>query len=266
MAHAEDMGRHLSELIYQSLPTQGREFLDREYPDGVQKVEDYSSVLDLLSKMHSAFKGSRTQAGMHIAARWAPHAIAKSNGNIESNRGSKPLSAVALGKRPADSSLSRDLESKKSESKKPRVFCSEEVCKHFAGRIGKSHFNSKCWRHQADQTKWLKFKSEEEALIAKERGGQVRPQGHQSNSTNSQGSSTRQPYPKKAAAALSHRSNKRVKTNEKTKVYSVAATKRQANSDSESESEDESKMRTNDDDDDDDTYGNEHSYDASAIK
>ncbi|KAG0195202.1 hypothetical protein BGX33_003977, partial [Mortierella sp. NVP41] len=42
MAHAEDMGRHLSELIYQSLPTQGREFLDREYPDGVQKVEDYS--------------------------------------------------------------------------------------------------------------------------------------------------------------------------------------------------------------------------------
>ncbi|KAF9109749.1 hypothetical protein BGW39_004975, partial [Mortierella sp. 14UC] len=80
MAQAEDMGRHLSELIYQSLPTQGREFLDREYPDGVQKVEDYTSVLDLLSKMHSAFKGSRTQAGMHIAARWAPHALAKGYG------------------------------------------------------------------------------------------------------------------------------------------------------------------------------------------
>ena len=69
MAQVEDMGRHLSELIYQSLPTQGREFLDREYPDGVQKDEDYQSVQDLLSKMHSAFKGSRTQAGMHIAAR-----------------------------------------------------------------------------------------------------------------------------------------------------------------------------------------------------
>ncbi|KAF9079328.1 hypothetical protein BGX23_004375, partial [Mortierella sp. AD031] len=113
MAHAEDMGRHLSELIYQSLPTQGREFLDREYPDGVQKVEDYSSVLDLLSKMHSAFKGSRTQAGMHIAARWAPHAIAKGSGGNESSRSTKPLSAVALGKRPANSSLSRDSESKK---------------------------------------------------------------------------------------------------------------------------------------------------------
>ncbi|KAK3827142.1 MAG: hypothetical protein JOS17DRAFT_776016 [Linnemannia elongata] len=267
MAQVEDMGRHLSEQIYQSLPTQGRGFLDREYPDGVQKVENYMSVLDLLFKMHSAFKGSITQAGMHIAARWAPHALAKSYGSSEPNRSTKPMPVTALGKRPADSSLSRDLKSKKSESKKPKVFCSEEVCKHFAIRVGKSHFDSNCWRHQADETRWLKFKSEEEVLIAKERGGQVRSHGHQSSSKNSQGSSTKQPYYKKAAAALFHSSSKRVKTNEKTKVHSVAATGRQASSDVESENEDGSNTWTNDDDDDDDdTYGNEHSYDVAAIK
>jgi transposase InsO family protein len=268
MAHAEDMGRHLSELIYQSLPTQGREFLDREYPDGVQKVEDYSSVLDLLSKMHSAFKGSRTQAGMHIAARWAPHAIARSNGGSESNKSSKNVSATVLGKRPADSSLSRDHGSKKSELKKPKVFCSEDVCKHFAARVGKPHLDSNCWRHLADETKWSKFKSEEEALIAKERGGQGRSQSYHSHSTNSQGSSSKQPYSKKAVAAISHGSKKKVKTSEKAKTHSVAATKRRARSDSDDESEDEhyAKMNEDGDDDDDDTYGNEHSYDASAIK
>jgi len=82
MAKAEDMGNHLSELIYQSLSTQGGESIDKEYPDGVHNLQDYGQLLDLLSKMHSAFKRSSVQPGAHIAKRWATHALLKRGADI----------------------------------------------------------------------------------------------------------------------------------------------------------------------------------------
>ncbi|KAF8926921.1 hypothetical protein BGZ47_002462, partial [Haplosporangium gracile] len=77
--------------------------------------------------MLSAFKGSRFQAGTHVTTRWAPHALTKRSGDGEPIQCIKSLSAIALGKRPANSSPSRDFVFKKGELKKSRVLCSEEV-------------------------------------------------------------------------------------------------------------------------------------------
>ncbi|KAF8923700.1 hypothetical protein BGZ47_004558, partial [Haplosporangium gracile] len=49
MAKAHDMGHHLSELIFQALPLNGREMVNQEFPGGISKLTDYESLLNFLS-------------------------------------------------------------------------------------------------------------------------------------------------------------------------------------------------------------------------
>ncbi|KAF9079840.1 hypothetical protein BGX23_003094 [Mortierella sp. AD031] len=75
VAGAEDMGHHLSELIFQALPTAGQDLVNKQFPGGISKLEDYNKLLDFLTITKTAFHGIREQTGKYIAQTWAPHAL-----------------------------------------------------------------------------------------------------------------------------------------------------------------------------------------------
>ncbi|KAF9113912.1 hypothetical protein BGW39_003557, partial [Mortierella sp. 14UC] len=76
VARAKNLGSHLSEIIYNTLPAMGRELVDAKlkHSGGISELTDYESLLDYLSVTNTAFHGTRIHPGAFIAHRWAPHA------------------------------------------------------------------------------------------------------------------------------------------------------------------------------------------------
>ncbi|KAK3826437.1 MAG: hypothetical protein J3R72DRAFT_496719 [Linnemannia gamsii] len=65
MAKVQDTGHHLSELIFQALPTNGREMVNQEFSGGTSKLTDYDALLNFLSRTASAFHSRRAQPGIY---------------------------------------------------------------------------------------------------------------------------------------------------------------------------------------------------------
>ncbi|KAF9914524.1 hypothetical protein FBU30_002516, partial [Linnemannia zychae] len=127
MAKVEDLGYHLSELIYQSLPAAGREHIDKEYPEGVHLLKDYKQLLSMLSRMPTAFHGTNTQPGAYIAERWASHALIRSYTEprrFNTNKSSTPQSMKRI---ETPSSTFRGHESKGKEDKRSKLTCQEKT-------------------------------------------------------------------------------------------------------------------------------------------
>ncbi|KAG0353785.1 hypothetical protein BGX24_007173, partial [Mortierella sp. AD032] len=174
MAKAQDMGHHLSELIFQALPTNGREMVNQEFPGGISKLTDYDSLLNFLSRTASAFHGRRTQPGIYIAQQWAPHALLSKKRTMEDNSTSagppnkKPKllhnissgTAVVSG-RPAPSAKPASS-AKLAQVDQP---CVHPLCKQLPVEAMASHLNSNCLRKIPDRKAWIALIKQHQPLV-----------------------------------------------------------------------------------------------------
>ncbi|KAF9898633.1 hypothetical protein EC991_010774, partial [Linnemannia zychae] len=193
MAKAQDMGHHLSELIFQALPTNGREMVNQEFPGGISKLTDYDSLLNFLSRTASAFHGRRTQPGIYIAQQWAPHALLNKKRAMDDN----PTFAGPPNKRPKVlhniSSGTTAIPGRLALSAKPASSaklassatpaqsdppCTHPLCKQLPAEAMASHLNSKCLRKIPDRKAWIALIKQHQPLVDQIKASGIWPGPH----------------------------------------------------------------------------------------
>ncbi|KAF9082983.1 hypothetical protein BGX29_003459, partial [Mortierella sp. GBA35] len=170
MAKAQDMGHHLSELIFNALPTNGREMVNQEFPGGIGKLTDYEALLNYLARTASALSGRRTQPGIYIAQQWAPHTLLTKKRSLEdstlasSGPGNKKMKALQNTGSGAASSSSRFASASSARDDKP---CDHPLCNQLPDGIVAPHMNSKCLRKVPERKAWIALIKQHQSLVDK---------------------------------------------------------------------------------------------------
>ncbi|KAF9898699.1 hypothetical protein EC991_010649, partial [Linnemannia zychae] len=168
------MGHHLSELIFQALPTNGREMVNQEFPGGISKLTDYDSLLNFLSRTASAFYGRRTQPGIYIAQQWAPHTLLNKkramvdNPTFASPPIKKPKVLHNISSGTAAVSGRTALSAKPASSATPAQadqLCTHPLCKQLPVEAMAFHLNSKCLRKIPDRNAWIALIKQHQPLV-----------------------------------------------------------------------------------------------------
>lgn len=169
MAKAQDMGHHLSELIFNALPTNGREMVNQEFPGGISKLTDYEALLNYLARTASALSGRRTQPGVYIAQQWAPHTLLGRKRMLEDNISSSPNSGNKKMKVQTISSGSASLSPRFASA--PPAYedktCEHPFCTQLPASIMAPHLNSKCLRKIPERKAWVTLIKQHQPLVDK---------------------------------------------------------------------------------------------------
>ncbi|KAG0271687.1 hypothetical protein BGZ96_005682, partial [Linnemannia gamsii] len=93
-AKADDMGYHLSELIFHALPLQGQEMIMKTYPNGPGSITEYTALLELINANRSMVTGDPANPLEYVSKRWAKHLVSTTPAPLANNTRKRPLSGI----------------------------------------------------------------------------------------------------------------------------------------------------------------------------